>query len=180
MGDLDEEAALGSALGVDGDGGADVAPRLDVLAGLCGDGEVDGGVGEGAGVRGGEEVLDQGAEAVELVRGGVPAQQRLAGRGLEHQGQHVLLVFDVDLDLVLLLGVGDGEARPHLDLGAIFGAGAYQGANDPRGLGVFTDVASDGMVEDGEDSLEAGRAICQPLNLFPSLLHSSRPKDLFR
>lgn len=100
------------------------------------------------------------------MRGGVPAQQRLAGRGLEHQGQHVLLVLDVDLDLVLLLGVGDGEAGPHLDLGAIFGTGAYQGANDPRGLGVFTDVASDGMVEDGEDSLEAGRAIYQPLNMF--------------
>lgn len=109
MGNLDEKAALGSSLGVDGHGGADVASRLDILAGLCRDGEVDGGVREGAGIRSGEEVLDQGAEAVELVGSGVPAEEGLAGSGLEDQGEHVLLVFDVDLDLVLLFGMGDSE-----------------------------------------------------------------------
>lgn len=164
MGDLDEKAALGSSLGVDGHGGADVASCLDILAGLCGDGEVDGGVREGAGVRGGEEVLDQGAEAVEFVGGGVPAEQGLAGGGLEDQGEHVLLVFDIDLDLVLLLGMGDGEARANLDFGSIFGAGAYQGANDPGGLGVFTDISSNGVIEDGEDSLAT--VTHQPMNLF--------------
>lgn len=62
--------------------------------------------------------------------------------------------------------MGNGEAGSNFDLGSIFGTGAYQGANDPGGLRVFADVASDGMVEDGEDSLEARRAIYQPLNLF--------------
>lgn len=166
MGNLDEKAALGSSLGVDGHRGADVASCLDILAGLCGDGEVDGGVREGAGVRGGEEVLDQSAEAVELVGGGVPAEQGLAGRGLEDQGEHVLLVFDIDLDLVLLLGMGDGEARANLDLGSIFGAGAYQGANDPGGLGVFTDISSNGVIEDGEDSLAT--VTHQPMNFVSS------------
>lgn len=84
--------------------------------------------------------------------------------------------------------MGDGEAGSNFDLGSIFGTGAYQGANDPGGLRVFADVASDGMVEDGEDSLEAGRAIYQPLNLsceFPfaplnSLLFASSRESLFR
>jgi hypothetical protein len=153
VGDLDEKAALGSSLGVDGNRGADVASRLDILAGLCRDGEVDGGVGEGAGIRGGEEVLDQSAEAVELVGGGVPAEKRFAGSGLEDQGQHVLLVLDIDLDLVFLLGMGDGEARSDLNFCSIFRSGAYQGTDDPGGLRVFTDIASNGVVEDGEDSL---------------------------
>ena len=153
MGNLDEEAAVGSPLGVDGDGSADVASGLDVLAGLGGDGHVDGGVGEGARVRATEEVLDEGAEAVELVRGGVPAEEVLAGGGLEGQGEHVLLVLDIDLDLVLLLGVRDGEAGADLDFGAIFRAGADEGADDSGGLGV-SDVSSDGVVEDGEDGLE--------------------------
>ena len=150
---LDEEAALGGALRVDGDGGADVAAGLDALAGVGGDGEVDGRVGEGARVRAGEEVLDEGAEAVELERGGVPAEERLAGVGLEGQGEHVLLVLDIDLDLVLLLGVGNGEARADLDLGAVFGTGADEGADDTAGLGRIADVSSYGVVEDGEDSL---------------------------
>lgn len=108
--DLDEEAAVGSTLSVDSNGSADVASRLNILARLGRDGHVNSGVGESAGVRAAEEVLDEGAEAVELVRSGVPAEQGLATVGLEGQGKHVFLVLDIDLDLVLLLGVGDGKA----------------------------------------------------------------------
>ncbi|KAI6768357.1 hypothetical protein HG530_006366 [Fusarium avenaceum] len=74
VGDLDEETAFGSTLGVDGNGGADIASRLDILAGFGRDGHVNGRMGECAGVRRAEEVLDKGAEAVELVGGGVPAE----------------------------------------------------------------------------------------------------------
>jgi hypothetical protein len=110
VGNLNEEAAVGSTLSVDGNGSADVASRLNILARLGRDGHVNGGVRESAGVRAAEEVLDESAEAVELVRGGVPAEEGLAAVGLESQGKHVLLVLDIDLDLVLLLGMGDGEA----------------------------------------------------------------------
>lgn len=75
---------------------------------------------EGAGLGGGEEVLDQGAEAVEIETRGVPAEQDLAGVGLELERQHVLLVLDVDLDLVLVLGVGDGETVSYFGFHAIF------------------------------------------------------------
>lgn len=154
---LNEEAALGGALGVDGYGGADVASRLDIFARLRGDGHVYGGMRRGPRLRAGEEVLDQGAEAVELGRGGVPAEEDFAGRGFECQGQHVLLVFHVHLDLVLLFGVGDGEARSDFDLGAIFRAGADEGADDTCGLGGFTGVSSDSMVEDGKNGLLSER-----------------------
>ena len=107
---LDEEAALGSALRVHGDGGTDVTSCLDILSRVGGDGEMDGRMGEGASVRAGEEVLDQGAEGVELGRRRVPAEQRVAGRSLERQGKHVLLVLDIDLDLVFLFSVRNGEA----------------------------------------------------------------------
>lgn len=110
MRDLDKQAALRGSLGVDCHGSADVASRLDVLAGFRGDGHVDGGVGGGSSFCAGEEVLDQGAEAVQLGRGGVPSEEDLAGGSLECQGQHVLLVFHVHLDLILLFGVGDGKA----------------------------------------------------------------------
>ncbi|KAJ6440420.1 hypothetical protein O9K51_06210 [Purpureocillium lavendulum] len=153
VGHLDEEAAVGGALSVDGHGGADVASRLDVLAGLGRNRQVNGGVGERARLGAGEEVLDKGAEAVELVGRGVPAEQGLAGVGFQGQGEHVLLVLDVDLDLVLLLGVRDGEAGADLDLGSIFGSGADQGADDSGGLGILVDVPSHGVVEDGEDGL---------------------------
>lgn len=156
MGYLHEEAALGGALRVDGHGGADVASGLDILAGLGGNGHVDGGVRGGAGLSAGEEVLDQGAEAVEFGGGGVPAEEDLAGGGLEGQGEHVLLVFDIDLDLVLLFGVGDGEARADFDFSAIFGAGADKGTDYAGGLGIFAGVSSNGVVEDREDSLLCG------------------------
>lgn len=162
MGHLDEQARLGRAVWVDGGRGGDVGVGLDVLARLGGDGQVHGGVGEGARLGGGEEVLDEGGEAVELEAGGVPAQQRLARAGLEGQLQHGALVLDVDLDLLLILDVGDGEAVAHLDLGAVLGPHTYQGA-DNAGLGcvwrgVFWGdvVAADGMVEYGEDCLESG------------------------
>lgn len=159
VGHLDEEAALGGALGIDGDRGGNVAAGLDVGGRVGADGQVDGGVGEGAGVRGGEEVLDQGGEGVELVRSSVPTQKGFARGGLEGEGEHVLLVVDVHLDLVLVLGVRDGEAGANLNLGAIFGAGADEGADNAGRLGI-ADVSSNGMVEDGEDGLqgEAGSA----------------------
>ncbi len=87
-------------------GGADVGLGLDGAASLGADGQVDCRVGEGACLGAGEEVLDQGREAIELMAGGVPAQQGLRGRGAQGQRQHVLPVLDIDLDLVLVLGVG--------------------------------------------------------------------------
>lgn len=110
VGDLDEQAALGGTLSVDSDGGADVASALNILTRLSRDGHVNGRVREGASIGAGEEILDEGAEAVELVGGGVPSEEGLAGGGLESQGEHVLLVFDIDLDLILLLGVRDSKA----------------------------------------------------------------------
>lgn len=152
VGYLDEEARLGGALGADSHGSGDVRLGVDGRAGLGADGQVDGRVGEGAGLGGGEEVLDQGAEAVELVRGGVPTQKGLAGVGLESQGQHVLLVLDVHLNLVLVLGVGDGEGGADFDLAAVLAADTHEGTNHPCRLGVAV-ITSDGMVDDGEDSL---------------------------
>lgn len=162
VGHLDEEARLGRAVGVNGSRGGDVRVGLDVLAWLGGDGQVNGGVGEGARLGGGEEVLDEGGEAVELEAGGVPTQQGLARAGLEGQLQHGALVLNVDLDLLLILDVGDGEGVAHLDLSAILGPHAYQGANDAglgcvwRGVFWGSVVAADGMVENGEDCLESG------------------------
>jgi hypothetical protein len=65
------------------------------------------------------------------------------------QGEHLLLVVHVDLDLLGRLGVGDGIAVADLDLGAVFAAGTEQGANDTFLFG----GAAEGMVEDGEDGL---------------------------
>ena len=153
--DLDEEARLGGAVGRHGDGGRDVRLGLDGGARLGRDGQVHGRVREGARLRGGEEVLDEGREAVELVRGRVPPEQGLARGALEGQGQHVLLVLDVDLDLVLVLGVRDRKGAPHLDLAAILAAGADQGADHSCRLCV-AGVAADGVVDDGEDGLGGG------------------------
>ncbi len=155
MGHLDEETALGGAFGIDGDRRGDVGAQLDIGARLSRHGQVHGGVGERAGLGRGEEILDQGAEAVQLGRCRVPTEQDLAGVGLEVEGQHVLLVLDIDLDLVLVLGMGDGEGRDHGDVAAILGPAADQGADDARRRGwCGGDVTADGMVEDGEDGLE--------------------------
>lgn len=159
MGHLDEQARLGGALRVDGGRGGDVALGLNVFAGLGRDGQVHGGVGEGAGLRGGEEVLDEGGEGIELERGRVPTQQGLAGGGLEGESQHRPLVLNVHLDLVLVLDVGDRKAVAHLNLRAVLGANAYQGADDAGfgGIGVIgrvvVIVATGGVVEYREDGL---------------------------
>lgn len=156
---LNEETRLGSALRVDGGGRGDVALGFDVFARLGGDGQVHGWVGKRARLRGGEEVLDEGGEGVELERGGIPAQQGLAGRGLEREGQHRPLVLHVHFDLVLILDVRNREAVSYLNLRAVLGAHADQGANDAGFWGVWVGggvdgvIAAGGMVEYREDSL---------------------------
>jgi len=95
------------------------------------------------------EVLDEGGEGVEVAAGRVPADEDLAGVGAQVQGEHLLLVVHVDLDLFSRLGVGDGIAVADLDLGAVFAAGAEEGADDALLLG----GAAEGVIEDGEDGL---------------------------
>jgi hypothetical protein len=72
------------------------------------------------------------------------------------QGQHLLLVVHVDLDLLGRLGVGDGIAVADLDLGAVFAAGSQKGADDALLVG----GAAEGVVKDGEDSLVTLSAHC--------------------
>lgn len=186
MGHLDEEAAFGGALGIHGDGRADVAPRLDVLARFRRDGHVDGRMGRRARLGTGEEVLDEGTEAVELRRCRVPSEEGLARGGLECEGQHVLLVLNVHLDLVFFFRVRDGEACPHLSLAAIFRSGADEGSYDASGLSIFAGVSPDGVVENGKDGLSIPSKIsfhisfsfflsssffpfpCGPLQVFPA------------
>jgi hypothetical protein len=156
VGHGDEQARVGGALRSDTNGGGDVRPRLDLLAGLCGHSQVDCGVGPCAVALLAVEVLDEGGEGVEVAAGGVPADEDLAGVGAEVQGQHLLLVVHVDLDLLGRLGVGDGIAVADLDLGAVFAAGSQQGADDALLVG----GAAEGVVEDGEDSLVTLSAHC--------------------
>lgn len=147
--DWDEEAGLCGALSVDSDWGGNVGLCDDLLAGLGGNGQVDGWVWESSGLRAGEEVLDKGGEVVELEAGGVPSEKDLAWVGLQLEGEHVLLVLNVDLDLVLGLGVVDGEAVANLNLHSILRADTEEGTNDA----VRRWVTTGGMVEDGEDDL---------------------------
>lgn len=149
VGHGNEQAAVGGALGGDTNGSGDVGARLDVLAGLGGDGQVHGGVGPSAVALLAVEVLDQGGEGVELGRGSIPADQDLAGVGAQVQLQHLLLVVHVDLDLLLGLGVGDGVAVADLDFGAILAADSEQGADDALLVG----IAAQRVVEDGEEGL---------------------------
>jgi hypothetical protein len=95
------------------------------------------------------EVLDERGEGVQVAAGRVPADEDFAGVCAEVQGQHLLLVVHVDLDLLGRLGVGDGIAVADLDFGAVFAAGAEQGANDA----FLLSGAAEGVVEDGEDGL---------------------------
>ena len=67
---------------------------------------VDGGVGPGAVALLAVEVLDEGREGVEVGAGGIPAHKDFAGVGAQVQGEHLLLVVHVDLDLLGRLGVG--------------------------------------------------------------------------
>lgn len=116
---------------------------------------MDGGVRECASIGAGEEVLDQGAEVVELVRRGVPAEQRLAGVGLENQSKHVLLVFDIDFDLVFLLGMRDSEAGSYFDFGTILGSSTDKSTDYTSRLGSFLDISADCVVKNRKDSLNA-------------------------
>ena len=147
--DWDEEAGLCGALDVDADWSGNIGLGDDALASLSGDGQVDGWVWEGACLGAGEEVLDQGGVVVELETGGVPSEEDLAWVRLHVKGEHVLLVLDVDLDLLLGLGVVDGEAVLDLDLHPILRAGTEDGSNDA----VAGWVATGGMVQDAEDDL---------------------------
>lgn len=125
VGYLDEEAALGSALGVDCDGGGDVGLELNVGTRIRRYGQVYGRVRECAGLRAGEEVLDEGAEAVKFVRCCVPSEKGLARRRLQVEVEHVLLVLDIHLDLILVLGVGNGEGGGDGKFAAIFVTRSY-------------------------------------------------------
>ena len=119
VGHGDEEARVGGALCGDANGGGNVGARLNLLAGLGADRQVDGGVGPCAVALLRVEVLDEGGEGVEVGAGGIPADEDLAGVCAQVQGEHVLLVVHVDLDLLGRLGVGDGIAVADLDLGAV-------------------------------------------------------------
>jgi hypothetical protein len=118
--DGNERSAVGSPLSGDTDGGGNVGPGLEVLAGLGRNGQVDGGVRPCTVTLAAVEVLDQGGEGVELGSGGVPTDENLTRVGLQVQGEHLLVVFHVDLDLVLGLRVAHGERGAHLDFTSIF------------------------------------------------------------
>ena len=95
------------------------------------------------------EVLDEGGEGVEVAAGGVPAYEHLLWVCAQVQGEHLLLVVHVDLDLLLRLGVGHGVAVPDLDLGSIVRAYAEEGSDDTFLVG----GPSERVVEDGKDCL---------------------------
>jgi hypothetical protein len=149
VGYWDKEARVGGALSGDSNGGGDVCLGLNVLAGDCRDSQVDGGVWPCAVALLAVEVLDKGGEGVEVAAGRIPTNKDFAGVCAEVQGEHLLLVVHVDLDLLGRLGVGDGIAVADLDLGAVFAAGAEEGADDAFLLG----RTAEGVVEDGEDGL---------------------------
>jgi hypothetical protein len=156
VGHGDEQARVGSALRRHANGRRDVCPRLDVLAGDGGYCEMHGGVRPCAVALLAVEVLDEGGEGVEVAAGRVPADKDLAGVRAQVQGEHLLLVVHVDLDLLGRLRVGDGVAVADLDLGAVFAAGAEEGADDALLVG----GAAQRVVEYGEDGLVT---LCQRL-----------------
>jgi hypothetical protein len=149
VGHGDEGGAVGGSLGGDTDGGRDVGAGLDVLAGLSGHGEVDGRVGERAVALAAVEVLDQGGEGVQLGRRGVPTHQDLLGVGLEMQGEHLLLIFHIHLDLVRRLRVSDSKGAANFHLGAILRPGSEKRTDDTLLIG----VATKGVIEDREEGL---------------------------
>lgn len=150
VGNGDESGAVGSALGGDTNGSGDISPGLEVLAGLSGDSQVDSGVRPCAIALAAVEVLDEGGEGVELGGSGVPANQNLAGVGLQVEGEHLLVIFHVDLDLVLSLGVADGEGGSDLNLASILGSCSQQSTDDALLIG----IAAERVVENGENGLE--------------------------
>jgi hypothetical protein len=149
VGNGDEQARVGGTLGCDTNGGGDVCPRLDLLAGLGRNSQVDGRVWPCAVALLAVEVLDEGGEGVQVTAGGVPADEDLTGVRAQVQGEHLLLVVHVDLDLLGRLGVGDGIAVADLDLSAVFAAGAEESSDDALLVG----GAAEGVVEDGENGL---------------------------
>jgi hypothetical protein len=54
------------------------------------------------------------------------------------------LILHVDFDLVLRLGVADGEAIPNLDLRAILATYPQQRSN----VALLVDIPADGVIED--------------------------------
>ena len=161
MGNGDEQARIGGALSSHTNGGGDVCPRLDLLARLCGNSQVDCGVGPCAVALLAVEVLDEGREGVQVAAGRVPTNEDFAGVGAEVQSEHLLLVVHVDLDLLGRLGVGDGIAVADFDLSAVFAAGSEECADNALLVG----RAAERVVEDREDSLITcqrlqGQCIC--------------------
>jgi hypothetical protein len=95
------------------------------------------------------EVLDEGGEGVEVAAGRIPANEDLAGICAEVERKHLLLVVHVHLDLLSILGMGDGVAVADLDLGAIFAAGSEESANNAFLVG----GAAERVVKYREDGL---------------------------
>ena len=81
MGNWEEKARVGSTVRGESNRGGNVRSNFDILTGSGGEGEVYGGVGEGASLGGGVEVLDQGGEGVEDGRSGVPSYEDFTGVG---------------------------------------------------------------------------------------------------
>jgi hypothetical protein len=149
VGNGNEGGAVGSPLSGDTDGGRDVGPGLEILAGLGRNGQVNGGVRPCAVTLAAVEVLDQGGESVELGSGGVPTDENLARVGLQVESEHLLVVFHIDLNLVLGLRVAHGERGAHFDLTSILRSCSQQGTDDTFLVG----VAAERVVENREDSL---------------------------
>ena len=89
------------------------------------------------------EVLNEGGEGVEVAAGRIPANEDLAGVCAEVEGEHLLLIVHVYLDLLGGFRVRDGVAVADLDFGAIFAAGTEQSANDA----FLVDGAAERVVE---------------------------------
>lgn len=156
MGDGDEQARIGSALGCHTDRRRDVRPALDFLARFGADGQMDSRVWPCSVALLAVEILDEGGEGVEVAARGVPTDQDFARVRPQVQRQHLLLVVHVYLDLLGRLGVGDGIAVADFDLGAVLTAGAKKGSNDTFLVG----GAAQRVIEDGKNGLCKGLSIC--------------------
>jgi hypothetical protein len=95
------------------------------------------------------KVLDEGGKGVEVTAGRIPADEDFAGVCAEVERKHLFLVVHVYLDLLGILGMGDGIAVADLDLGAILAAGSEESANDAFLVG----GAAERVVEYREDGL---------------------------
>jgi hypothetical protein len=77
-----------------------------------------------------KEILDKSAEVVEFEAGCVPSEEDFARVGLQLQCEHVLLIFNIDFNLLLGLGVRDRKAVADFDFHSIFGADPKKGADN--------------------------------------------------